>query len=222
MLALNSVSMCYDIINFLLPHLSALFAAAFGGFSGAFVAFLLERRRREMEEKKSKISAALRAHLILIGYIETLENLNRQYLDPLRNDPQRNHKLTSSFISPVHLKLDLDSLSFLAEHRKPQVFHDIHLAQRAYYSAIDALDVRNSWLEKFLGSEVKLLGYNRDTEQAYIAADPRSVKVLTDLTDSLYKATDLAIEKCNSAIKSLSSTIKELFPGEVTLTHEIK
>lgn len=213
----------WDNITSSLPsYLSPLFAAAFGGFSGAYVAFFLERRRRATEEKKSNVSAARRAQLNFLGYIETLENLKRQYLDPFRDDPQREHKLLFCSISPQHLTIDLDSLSFLADYKKPQVFQEINLAQRTYFSAIDALNVRNKWVEKFFDPQGKLIGYNLDTNVAEIVTDPRLVKVLKDLTDSLYRSWDLAITKCKSSLESLQSTIKELFPGEFTLTYKIK
>jgi inosine/xanthosine triphosphate pyrophosphatase family protein len=52
-----------NIVSSLAPYLSSLFAAAFGGFSGAYAAFFLERQRREKEEKKANISSARRAQL---------------------------------------------------------------------------------------------------------------------------------------------------------------
>lgn len=102
--------------------ISALMAALVGGFSGAFVAFLLERQQRKKEEKDRKVSAALRAQLYLASYLENLENLKRQQLDPLKADPQRDDKLPMIFFSPVHLKLELDSLSFLVNHKKTPGF----------------------------------------------------------------------------------------------------
>jgi hypothetical protein len=211
-----------NIVSSLAPYLSPLFAAAFGGFSGAYAAFFLERQRREKEEKKANISSARRAQLNIVGYINTLEILKRQYLDPLRNDPQREHKLLFCSVSPIHLNIDLDSLGFLADSKKPEVFLEINLAQRAHFSAIDALDIRNKWVEKFFVPETKNVGYDPETNVSEIVTDPRLVKVLKDHTDALYETHHNAMTKCAFSVNLLQSTIKELFPGEFSLTHGIK
>lgn len=192
--------------------LSALLAALVGGFSGATVAFFLERHQREKEEKDRKISATLRAQLFIASYLENLENLKSQHLNPLKEDPQKDEKLPLIFLSPVHLKLDLDSLSFLVNHKKPQVFHNINRAQRAYFSAIDALEIRNRFLEK-LSEQVTSM--ERALGPIVITETQKGIR--KNHADALYQATEKAFNECENSLALLKDTMRELFPKEISL-----
>ena len=59
-------------------------------------------------------------------------------------------KRKNLYISPKHLTIDFNALTFLAENKKPQVFQEVLIAEKAFYSAMDAIGVRNQWIEEHI------------------------------------------------------------------------
>jgi len=68
-------------------------AAVAGVFFGAMVTFFPERHKENKKRVDEQHGAIVRTQLALIGQLNTISNIRKQYLNPLRDDPQREARL---------------------------------------------------------------------------------------------------------------------------------
>jgi hypothetical protein len=188
------------------------FSAMAGAFFGAACAFWFERIKETQRKQTEEHGAIVRAQMVLIGQLNTAKNIQKQLLNPLRNDPQREMKLIRFDMTDVSLRVAYDSISFLLMTKNPTLVLDIHAAEQSYISATECLVSRNSAYEK-LHKNSKLEQIDPQTGKCKVMVDDlRDIKLLKDMTDALYTSVDRACVRLEEQIKELHKVGKLLYP----------
>jgi hypothetical protein len=202
----------------LLPHLSAVFAAAFGAFFGSLSAFYLGRLQQRSDRRERRHTALITAQYALISQWNIVEAIRVQHLEEHRTDPSRFTKLKLYWfpVSPVFVPFA--DLTFVLETKDPNILHEIHLAEQSYRSCVEALQMRNRELEKFYDSpRISHQVRNFDTGAGVARASDKDLIFLKQATDALYVSVDRTLPRLVKVIQKLEKLIKTMFPGKQAL-----
>ena len=201
-----------------MPHISAVFAAAFGAFFGSLSAFYLGRVQQRSDRREERHAALIAAQYALMSQWNIVEAIRVQHLEDLRGDTSRFTKLKLYWfpISPTFVPLA--DLTFVLETKDPNILHEIHLAEQSYRGCAEALQLRNRELEKFyenprVSHEIR----DFETGAGVTSASRRDLIFLRQATDALYLSVDRALPRLADAIEKLEKLIKSLFPGKRAL-----
>jgi hypothetical protein len=196
-----------------LSDVVTLVAAAFGAFFGSGLAFLLEERRRRRVEADRRYSRLLEAQLALGMQLETLLNVQRRYLDPHRNEPDRHMQLEPLHMSMTDLRVDFSALVFIAEVDGFDILQKVYLAEQGYITATTALAESNSKIEK-RPSDGAITSGSVDPEAGAAVAvfDSAAAANLKEFIDDLYRSVDEDIDSVQGAIGELTSATRRLYP----------
>jgi hypothetical protein len=190
---------------------SDIWLGLFGVILGACLAYagdaLKERRKTHNEQHK----AILRSQLALIGHLNTLTIIKKDYLDPARESHEREKQLIRYRMEDTNWRVPYDSIAFLLITKNPNIVLAVHSAEQTYISAMHALEARNQAYEQLHASS-KLEGMDPNTGQCILTADRRHIHLLKLTTDSLYTTVDTAIGRLTTEIKELYDTGKFLYP----------
>jgi hypothetical protein len=186
-------------------------SALAGAFFGAWAAYYLQRESENRKEKDARHGAILQAQLALVTQLNTLQNIQKQWLDKFRSDPERAMKMWRFYQAASTLEIDFKSLAFLLDGEHAGFVAELHVVDRCYKTAMDALEVRNKEYER-LRDHSEVVGGSLATGQFELRADIRDIKMLRDATDSLFESVDDAERKCSQAIKDLKTVGKKVFP----------
>src|SRR5206468_6075743 len=133
----------------LLPHVSAIFAAAFGAFFGSLSAFYLGRIKQRSDRREKRHAALIATQYALISQWNIIEAIRAQHLEDLRDDPIRFTKLRLYWFPMAPFFVPFAELTFVLETKEPNLLHEIHLAEQNYRACAQALQIRNQELQKF-------------------------------------------------------------------------
>jgi len=130
----------------LLPHLSALFAAAFGAFFGSLSAFYLGRVQQRSDRREKRHAALIAAQYALMSQWNIVEAIRVQHLEDLRNDPSRFTKLKLYWFPMSPSFVPFADLTFVLETKDPNILQEIHLAEQSYRGCAEAYscEIRSS------------------------------------------------------------------------------
>jgi len=202
----------------LLPHLSALFAAAFGAFFGSLSAFYLGRVRQWSDRREKRHAALIATQYALMSQWDIIEAIRAQHLEDLRNDQSRFTKLKLYWFPMAPSFVPFADLTFVLETRDPNLLHEIHLAEQNYRACAQALQMRNQELQKFYDNP-RVSHHVRDFETGagVAAARDRDLLFLRQATDGLYTAVDRALPRLVAAIQKVEQLITSMFPSTTAL-----
>lgn len=183
----------------------AAWAALSGTFFGAYFAFLLERKHQASKERDARITAGKAAQFALVQQLNGLTNIRRNYLDPLRADPNRHLRLTPFSVHHEFPQLPVNALSFLLDREGVNVLSEAMVAEHRFQTLIGSLNARNSHHER-MQLEVARSG-------STFVTDPATLAILKDMTDAIYGQVDDAIAAIERSIKDLKDQLDMRFPG---------
>jgi hypothetical protein len=188
----------------LLPHLSAIFAAAFGAFFASLSAFYLGRYQQESDRRERRHAALIRGQYALMSQWNIVEAIRVQHLEDLRNDPIRFTKLKLYWFPIEPTYVPLSDLTFLLETRDPNIVQEIQLAEQNYRGCIKALQLRNEELQKFYDNP-RVSHHIRDFETGagVSHASDRDLLFLRQATDVLYIAVDRRCQDLQAPSRNL-------------------
>jgi hypothetical protein len=183
-------------------HPGELVAALAGAVAGSFTAYWLQRGTEKRRERNENRAAIVRAQVALIAQLNTLQILWQQYFLPVLNDSERETKIGMIWFVQCDPLVDVGTLSFLVTRKTPNIPFDVHLAQRSFISAMDALRERNSQYEQiFQRGETHAI--NPNTGQSLIRADPRAILNYRAATDAIYNLFPAAIARSEAMTTEL-------------------
>jgi len=202
----------------LLPHLSALFAAAFGAFFGSLSAFYLGRVRQRSDRAEKRHAALIATQYALMSQWDIIEAIRVQHLEDLRNDPNRFTKLKLYWFPMAPSFVPLADLTFVLESQDPNLLHEIHLAEQNYRACAQALQMRNHELQKFYDNpSVSHNVCDFETGAGVATASKRDLLFLRQATDGLYTGVDRALPRIVAAVEKVEKLITKMFPDKTAL-----
>lgn len=202
----------------LLPHMSAVFAAAFGAFFGSLSAFYLGRVQQRSDRREKRHAASIAAQYALMSQWNIVEAIRVQHLEDLRSDPGRFTKLKLYWFPMSPSFVPFDDLTFVLETKDPNILQEIHLAEQSYRGCAEALELRNRELEKFYENpRVSHQIRDFETGAGFAAASQKDLVFLRQATDALYVSVDRTLPRLASAVEELEKLIKTTFPGRQAL-----
>jgi len=180
----------------LLPHVSAIFAAAFGAFFGSLSAFYLGRIKQRSDRREKRHAALIATQYALISQWNIIEAIRAQHLEDLRDDPIRFTKLRLYWFPMAPFFVPFAELTFVLETKEPNLLHEIHLAEQNYRACAQALQIRNQELQKFYDNPC-VSHHVRDFETGagVATASDRDLLFLRQATDGLYTTVDRALPR---------------------------
>lgn len=196
--------------------ISALAGALFGALAAAWIQARTERRKGD----EAKSGAITRTQMALISQLNVLASFRQRHLDPLRSHPQRELHMTQIHFPRSCLSVNYESIAFLIENSEPNLLLRVQVAERAYHSAIDAVEVRNRAIDK-LNERGELQSGDHKTGEFIMGVDPRDLKLVRDFTNDLYASTDYAEKLCAETITDLKTVGKKIFPKKTFLSATI-
>jgi len=116
----------------LIPHVSAVFAAAFGAFFGSLSAFYLGRVQQRSDRREKRHAALIAAQYALMSQWNIIEAIRVQHLEELRTDPGRFAKLKLYWFPMAPSFVPFAELTFVLETKDPNLLHEIQLAEQNY------------------------------------------------------------------------------------------
>jgi len=191
--------------------LVTLTSAAAGAFLGAFLAFVLEAYRRWATERDARYSMLRLAQFSLSMQLRSLVIIRNQYLNELRDDPQRFMSLVPFVGDVADPQVDLSSLGFLGAKDAIEVLQRVHMAQSAWSTAMTALQERNRMMV-LLYEKVEPRGpIEFESGVQKVSIEAGFARRLKGITDGLYESVDSAIELQHSAVEGLAEAGKRMF-----------
>jgi hypothetical protein len=202
----------------LIPHVSAVFAAAFGAFFGSLSAFYLGRLQQQKDRRQKQHGALIGTQYALMSQWNIVEAIRVQHLAYLRNDPVRFTKMKLFWFPLAPTFVPFADLTFVLETKDPNLLHEIQLAEQNYRACAQALQIRNQELQKFYENP-RVSHHIRDfkTGERVSRAADRDLIFLRQSTDGLYIAVDRALPRLIAVIEKLEKLIKSMFPGKTAL-----
>ena len=116
-------------------------------FSGAWYAFRLNSKNTKDKLIQEQVAAGNRAIFMLLRQFNELSAIQNKLINPHRDDPQRYVSMSPALAFEFnHLRVDVNSISFLLESDDRQVLLDIIVEEERFQTAIRAINERSEFL----------------------------------------------------------------------------
>ncbi|MDB6133616.1 MAG: hypothetical protein JWM59_1859 [Verrucomicrobiales bacterium] len=182
-----------------------------GPFLGASLAFYYQRHKARQDETKANRSALMKAQIVLMCHIKSLNSMRRHYL-PFKNLQQRELKIVRIGHTFDHAFVDMASLSFLADHNKSDVIMKLYVADTDYRGVCSAAQERSEYRAKF-DEMITVQEFDPKTGLTTASGPPAVFFTLKQHTDAMFTGIDLALRECIEASEAVRLLASELFPG---------
>lgn len=199
----------------ILKHSVAIACAAFGALLGAISAYWLGRWRHKNDERDKYYGHLLAAQYSLMSQWNILEGIRLDFLEPLRNDPNRFSKLPLYYSASHHYPVPFDGIIPLTRSSNPHLLQEIHIAEQRFHSCQESIAMRNKLLEAFYKNPSQ--GFDSETGRAKIHAEGREVFILRKATDTVYTQVDKTLPTLEDTVKAMEQFIKAEFKGAKAL-----
>ncbi len=181
--------MCDENNIFNSTNVVAFSSAIFGAFLGSLSAFWLGRLQQKRDLCDKQYGALIATQIALWTQCNTLKGIKLNYLDHLREDPERCTKLGPLITPAPSCFVPFSDITFVATLDNPNLLLEIQVAEQNYICAMQALDVRNRMFDKSVCESSRL-------KQA---------------TDALYQQIDYTIPKLEQQVKNVYDFVKQNF-----------
>lgn len=120
-------------------------ATLIAAFGGAWLAFRLERKRRDDDEIQKRVGAANRALYTLFNFWNILEQFRKEEIEPFRGKPDVWLNLPATVSSKYGLTtFEAGEVSFLLQTENPMVFAALLLEEQRFAQAVHMIELRSS------------------------------------------------------------------------------
>ena len=209
------------ILRFLLPVVAA--------FAGAFAAFALENHRRKRQTLLSEKESANRTLFVLSRLVNDLGAFRQQYIDPLRDDPDRSLKIRAKMKAEnPTLRIDVREMSFLVRDKQPELLMKILIQEDRYMAVNTIVDSRSEMhlreVQPRLEGAGLTFGQPMDRKAVEDALGPRILISMENMTVEMIELLDGTITSIRRTSEELWSHMKSRFPDDafITIGAEIK
>jgi hypothetical protein len=190
----------------------AFSSAIAGAFFGSISAFWLGRLQQKRELRERRHGALIATQFALLSQWTILENVRRDHLEALRNDPARFAKMSRFYTTIAHFSVPFSEITFIANSDEPNLLQQIHIAEQSYLGAVQAINLYNQKGEEFFkNAESRVEQFDEQTGQTTIATAPREVFMMRAVTDILYQQIDKTLPILDAEVKNIWKFVKRNF-----------
>ncbi len=194
---------------------SAEFASALGGaFAGVLAGYAVQMYQEKRKEESERYNLINTTRFVLGSQLESLDEINRQYLGYFRDRPDRHLAMASFMHAFTDLRVNPQPLLFLVKVNAPEVLGMITIAERSFLSVIKTVEARSGKFAK-LDRVAHRLAFDPTTGNSTYSKTPEVDGVVHELkltTDNLYAGFDEARVRLKFASDALFTVGKRLFP----------
>ncbi len=199
--------------------INAFGSAAAGALLGSLSAFYLGIRQQRKDKRDKEHAAMLQTQYALMSQWNVLEGIRRNLLEADREAPDRFLKLPVYYSFGRAAMVPFPEIGYVAATNEPNLLQEIHIAEQAFETAIEALRVRNEKTEEFYNSpDVEILEFDRVTGKSRVRASEKDIFLIRKSTDILYQTIDRALPKLLGETQAIEAFIKRHFKGLKSLT----
>lgn len=213
-------------VIFGLPDLRAAFVNAiwsealvtiFATFVGATLAFFLESWRDRRAETQRNLAEGRMAFFKLTRMLNRLENVKRNYVDPVRESPARCLEIPSLLnLDRADPTINFDSLSFMfAAHAN--LLGEVSIAGDQYVSVIDLINERSRFLRAEVQSRLKAAEVPQEFEMTQRELEkilgPGNLQEVTNLTNQMVESIDRISVQILDVTNKFGLALKDYFPA---------
>jgi hypothetical protein len=202
---INTVSNTALTLKDLLPFVTTLLGVS----TGAWLAYIASSIKDKKDTANKQYSALLATQYVLIAQMTTVEDLNKNLLQPERDNPKRHFILPYYFRSSGDLRIPLDQLTFILETEDRDLLQEIHIAEKHYLRCLELLEKLNALKTKIQDREP--LKFDPTTGKGDVTISSHEAYNLKDFTDKLYDHVDKARGQLTQVGVLLSKFAKENF-----------
>ena len=113
-------------------------------FSGAWFAYLLERRRAKEKQASERLLGVNRVLFSLTEMINSVLNINKQFVDPIRSSPMKYLEMQPTLpLDPLQFNFDVSLVDFFLISKHSPMMIDLSVVNERYATAIAALNERS-------------------------------------------------------------------------------
>tara|TARA_R110001583_G_C5659583_1_gene409518 strand:+ start:2873 stop:3646 length:774 start_codon:yes stop_codon:yes gene_type:complete len=204
-----------------LPSVVTLVAA----FSGAWAAYLLQRRKELEQRVEERVDAGNKAIFALMRCHNRFISIQRQAIDPFRQHPARFVAIRPIIGEMVcGLELDYESLSFLFKSKNPNMLNELSSTQAEVESTINLINQRSEIHFNYVQPVADQAGFQNGQDvtlnQINAALGHRLSETMKDLTDQLIEFVDLIVSDTEKVIAELHDLLKSEFKGHAIVKME--
>lgn len=112
----------------------------FGAFFGALAAYWWGRFKENRDEIKRRHTALLATQYALYSQWSVVEDIRKNFLEPVRKEPDRYLKQKHYMRVLGDLRVPFDELTFIIDSKTPNLLQEIHIAEKRFLSSVDLLE----------------------------------------------------------------------------------
>lgn len=184
-----------------------------GAFFGALGAYWVGRFKEDRDEDKRRHTALLATQYALFSQWNVVEDVRKNFLEPVRNDPQRHEKQKHYIRTLGHFSVPFDDLAFIIDSEEPNLLQEIHIAEKRFLSSTTLLERVNK-LRLELQNKYPPQDFDMETGRGRVVVPVHEIYTLKELTNLLYNEVDKALPCLSNTNKLVFDFIKKYFKKE--------
>ena len=199
--------------NALIDPITTLVAA----FGGAWLAFQLERKRRDDDETQKRVGVANRALYTLFNFWNILEQFRKEAIEPFHGKPDAWLNMPATVPSKYGLiAFEAGELSFLLQVEDAMVFSELLLEEQRFAQAVHMIELRSSIVLNQVFPRFAATGVNVGTTllepdvEKIVGID--TVHKLKVLGEAIVTNVDADLKSIVAAHDQLRAAMKRLYP----------
>jgi hypothetical protein len=171
--------------------ISGIVSPLVGSFSGVFLAFLLERSKRNQEREDATFEAINHTNIALVFQGNSLQQILNTYSSSDGKNPFLNLKHIMFSFTEHHI--DFGKLVFIGESKSPKLLMDLEVAQEGFRYVKRTCELRNRMLDDFFArSDTTLPEFNPETGHVRAQGNPVLIQNFQRVSDILWSNIQMA------------------------------
>ena len=190
-------------------YVSANWAAGLLALSGmvaaAWVAFLFGRKQQKDLAVHADLVAGYQARFALMSQQKTMSNIQKEYLEPKREDVKRHRKLQRYPLLADYPTVPFNGLGYFLKDREGEnILSETRAAQDGFFRFLGLLDQRNPRYDEMQ----RLMVQQGDDYKTNALAEA----LVKGDTDSLYESAADVLARLGASIKKIDDYLKKRYP----------
>lgn len=200
-------------------------ATLLAAFVGAWLAFELQNRKQEREEKKNQISAVNRALYMIYDMWNVLIQYQDEVINQIRGMPDDWLNMSASLEGQFHeVHFSAKDLVFLLETKYADLYARILLEEQRYTIAMGLIKTRSRMIYNQLHPRMENLGFKvgeaLDLEEVEKGLGPDITNKLRQMTEGIIKNVDEDVASLKALYDDFRNSMMDFFETDKLLKIE--